>query len=261
LPLYNLPVYGAISDPLGQSHDIRAISIDFNRDGKQDDLVISRPAYDGKQWPLYSEVQFLENLGNGNFSDVTDITLKDYVNNSAASYAPILADFNGDGLTDIFLSESSWDSKIYNSTTILLQQSDGTFVDSYRDELSKLVKNGVGKATISKGPDNKYYLVTAHQNYGGETTVNYHPLDFYTIPKATSADDLLTGGTRGDLIQGLGGNDTIAGGLGNDTLNGGIGNDVINGGIGTDKLTGGKGKDTFVFAAGDRGQSALTFEV
>ena len=44
---FDLPKYGPSSDPLGQSHDIRAINFDFNHDGLDDVIVISRPAYDG----------------------------------------------------------------------------------------------------------------------------------------------------------------------------------------------------------------------
>ncbi|WP_157268179.1 VCBS domain-containing protein [Azohydromonas aeria] len=55
---------------------------------------------------------------------------------------------------------------------------------------------------------------------------------------ATSAADILVGGT---------GNDSLAGGGGGDLLFGGAGNDTLSGGADLDLLTGGLGSDAFVF--------------
>ncbi len=239
LPLYDLPAYGDISDPWGHSHDIRAIPFDFDSDGRLDTIVISRPTFDGNTWPLYTEVQFLKNLGAGSFSDVTEQILESYIKESAPSYAPQLGDFNGDGLTDLFLSESSWESTAYNSTTILVQQPDGTFIDSYRNQLSGLVENYGGKAAIAKGPNGSYYLITEMQADRGNTTVKIAPLYF---------DGKINGTDQADILPGSVGNDQIAGRAGNDKLTGLDGDDTFDGGAGNDKLDGGRGSDTAGYA-------------
>ncbi len=234
LPLYDLPVYGVISDPWGHSHDVRATPFDFDSDGLLDVLAISRPSFDGETWPLYSEVQFLRNAGGGNFEDVTDTVRKGYVKETAADYAPKLGDFNGDGLTDIFLSEGSWDAPVYNSTTILMQQADHTFVDSYRQKLSNMVENGGGKAAIAQGPNSTYYLISELQVDKGYTSVKYAPLYFDGGIRGTDQSDVLSGSADNDQIMGMAGNDKLTSLDGDDTLNGGEGNDKLDGGRGID---------------------------
>lgn len=289
-PLYNLPEYGKIDDPWGHSHDIRAIPLDFDSDGLLDVIVISVPKYDLTNWTNYTEVQFLKNLGSGNFSDVTSDVLKNYVKESDSCYTPKLGDFNGDGLTDIFLSEGSWEPKIYNSTSILLQNADGTFVDSYRKQLSKLVQNGGGKAAIAVGPNDTKYLISVFQKFGGDASVKYAPLNFYEKINGTSNDEDFNGSGGNDKIDGQAGIDTIkylntknnitvnlskgkayssdatnSAGVGTDTLknienvvSGGysdtiIGNklnNVLNGGSGNDTIDGGLSNDTLIGGLG-----------
>ncbi|MET4162487.1 Ca2+-binding RTX toxin-like protein [Marinobacterium sp. MBR-111] len=63
------------------------------------------------------------------------------------------------------------------------------------------------------------------------------------------------------LLRGNADNNIITGGAGDDDLDGGAGNDVLFGGTGKDDLWGGMGADTFVFAAGDSGQTVATADV
>lgn len=225
-PLYNLPVYGASSDPLGRSHDVRTVSLDFDKDGLKDVVVISRPAWNGTTWENYSEVQFLKNQGSGQFVDVTDSVLKNYDIKSAASYAPDVRDFNGDGLVDIFLSEGSFVGK-QNSTTILFQRSDGTFTDSARSTLSGLIRGDGGKAAIARGPDNNYHIVSSLQKGHGSADVEITALTFTNEYAGTNGNDILTGTRINDNITGLLGDDFIEGLAGNDTLDGGMGIDTV----------------------------------
>ena len=80
-----------------------------------------------------------------------------------------------------------------------------------------------------------------------------------------AGDDILYGQNGIDIIFGGTGNDTLFGMANNDTLNGGDGNDTLNGGSNTgsgfDTLNGGIGFDSFVFEAGDSGQTATTIDV
>jgi len=63
------------------------------------------------------------------------------------------------------------------------------------------------------------------------------------------------------LLRGDAGNNRIDGGAGDDDLDGGAGNDRLVGGTGKDDLWGGLGADTFVFSAGDSGQTVATADV
>ena len=129
IPRLELPQYGLTNTGIGSSsnsHDVRVRAMDFTNDGLVDAIVFSRAGWDGTQWPVLSQVQFLQNLGNGQFADVTSSRLIGYDLTSNVSYTPIIEDINLDGLPDIFLSEASW-SGVYQSTTILLQQQDGTY--------------------------------------------------------------------------------------------------------------------------------------
>ena len=49
-----------------------------------DAIVFTRASYNGTTWPKLSQIQFLENQGNGNFKDVTTTRLIGYEQNSNA---------------------------------------------------------------------------------------------------------------------------------------------------------------------------------
>lgn len=209
IPRLELPKYNNIAN--GQytnSHDVRARAFDFNNDGLMDVIVFSRGGWNGNQWPEVSEVQFLKNLGNGVFEDVTETTLIGYKNDTNISYNPIIADFNKDGLDDIYLSESAF-SSVYDSTAILLQKSNGTFVETDRTELSQYVQNYGGISTIAKGPDgNNFMIVMSHLTNPGIKSISSYEMSFWDI----------YGTPQNDLLINLPGNDQINGGDGIDTL-------------------------------------------
>lgn len=202
--------YGTPRDSLGNSHDVRARGLDFNKDGLLDVLIFSRMSWNGNEWPEVSAVQFLKNLGNGVFEDVTETTLIGYKNDTNISYNPIIADFNKDGLDDIYLSESAF-SSVYDSTAILLQKSNGTFVETARTELSQYVPNYGGISTIAKGPDGNYYMIVMSNltsNNAGIKSISSYEMSFWDI----------YGTANNDLLVNLPGNDQINGGAGIDTL-------------------------------------------
>jgi hypothetical protein len=103
-----------------------------------------------------SSVQFLENQGLGQFIDVTDQRLKNYDSNSSSAYAPVLRDFNSDGLMDIFLSDG--DIGRNNSVGLLMATSDGGWIDTARILFNELVP-GISVATMARGPNGHYHLV------------------------------------------------------------------------------------------------------
>jgi len=99
------------------------VPIDINNDGKLDVAMFSQPVKSNDN--NYSEVQFMQNDGSGNFTDVTDTVLVGYNNSSRVSYVPRLFDINGDGLMDILASGGDSNG---TSTQWLLKSSDGKYV-------------------------------------------------------------------------------------------------------------------------------------
>jgi len=219
-PILSLPIpilENSTLNPLGQSLDIRAKAIDFNHDGLLDVMIFSRADFNGTIWPDLSAVQFLTNLGSGKFEDSTGMMLSGYKNNTNTTYNQEFGDFNNDGLLDMFLSgrNSPTTSPFHASTTLLLQQPDGSFQDTGRNTLSAAVNSVVGLATLAHGPAGKTFLVTETVPFGGgsvtvssqEMTVGTNSTNRYivdgtwlgTIP--TVADWIAMGAGDRDVIR------------------------------------------------------------
>ena len=151
-------------------HEIRNFSMDFNNDGITDVVVVSNLS--GNDVNM-SAMQFLRNDGGGTFTDVTDSVLVDYNHDTQASYQPIIMDINNDGLDDILLSASDWvaESGNHDSTRVLVQSSDGKFVEKYDTVFSDFYKQIADTTdneldnqlpiTIIAGPDGEKYLFTS----------------------------------------------------------------------------------------------------
>ena len=150
-------------DSTNRSHDIRARAIDFDSDGRLDIVVISYKAnyVRGLTDSEYkSEIQFIRNTGNGTFVDVTDSVRVGYDTTGYPGYYPEFRDFNGDGKLDLFLSQPDYFSrKVHKSTTLLIQQTNGTYSDTGKVDFASAVGAG-GQGMLIKGPVGKTYLVT-----------------------------------------------------------------------------------------------------
>jgi len=171
----NITDISRVSTPPGpllgaSGHNVRAKAFDFNADGLMDVLVFTRENWNGTQWPTNSRIQFLKNNGNGNFVDVTADLLVGYATNSNASYSPVFLDLNGDRRVDIFLSESQFGAS--NSTAMLIQNTDGKFVDTARAQLSAQLNASGGMATVLRGPGGTLYFAFEAQSYGGGATLS-----------------------------------------------------------------------------------------
>ena len=171
----NITDISRVSTPPGpllgaSGHNVRAKAFDFNADGLMDVLVFTRENWNGTQWPTNSRIQFLKNNGNGNFVDVTADLLVGYATNSNASYSPVFLDLNGDRRVDIFLSESQFGAS--NSTSMLIQNADGKFVDTARAQLSAQLNASGGMATVLRGPGGTLYFAFEAQSYGGGATLS-----------------------------------------------------------------------------------------
>lgn len=150
-------------DSTNRSHDIRARAVDFDSDGRLDIVVISYKAnyIRGLTDSEYkSEIQFIRNTGNGTFVDVTDSVRVGYDTTGYPGYYPEFRDFNGDGKLDLFLSQPDYfSSKVHKSTTLLIQQTNGTYSDTGKVDFASAVGAG-GQGMLIKGPVGKTYLVT-----------------------------------------------------------------------------------------------------
>ena len=165
---FNNPKFNDNADIVGIiPHDIRNLTMDFNGDGLSDAIVVTVLSKDDINM---SAMQFLRNDGGGTFTDVTDRVLVNYDHNIQASYQPILIDVNNDGLDDILLSSSDTisDSGYHDSTRVLVQTSDGKFVQKYENvfkDFYNQIHSSVDNAldwgqpiNIIQGPDNEKYL-------------------------------------------------------------------------------------------------------
>jgi hypothetical protein len=156
------------------SHDVRALAFDFDNSGRTSAVIFSRPWMDANgNWPQYSEIQFLKNQGGGNFVDVTDTTLIGYDHTIGVSYNPTLSDVNNDGLVDIVLTGSMWESN--RGPQVLIHTTEHKYVASYatvlkafQDQALDLEKainasafTGANGIVFVEGPNGKMYLATA----------------------------------------------------------------------------------------------------
>lgn len=209
--------------PTASSHDIRAVPMDFNDDGLLDVIVLGYGSGLSNTATHRSEIQFLQNKGQGVFLDVTDSTRVGFDVAGYVGYTPQVVDVNQDGLPDLFLSMPDW-LPHYNSTTLLLQQPNHTFVDSARQLLTSNIDSGGGQGLIVQGPNQTRYLVSegAWSHNDPSTKIYLQRIDF---PERDQSETL-TGTRQADRILGLGGNDTLTGAGGNDTLDGGDGTDT-----------------------------------
>lgn len=173
---FTLPKWASVVTQAGVTpHAVRNITMDFNNDGRPDIVVFSTMPKNSNAHG-YSEVQFLQNNGGGNFTDVTDAILVNYNTNKTTTYNPTLIDVNNDGLMDILVSATDYTGQA--STSVLLATREGKFVESYTQiftdfaNQTKAMSGGSNNQaiTIVAGPGGKRYLMTGVETTGANGT-------------------------------------------------------------------------------------------
>jgi len=198
-PRFELPKWDHKRTEFGLNHAIYAVAYDFNSDRVPDVITSNRPSNTG----AYSELQFLQNNGQGVFSDVTDNILVGWdVNTHAPQFLRFL-DLNGDGLEDILAAGAGT-----SSAQILLKSSDGKYIASYKNILTDFAKQAEAmqsgydsnstSVNIIKGPNGKLYLLTGVSFIQGEGVTSDRQTSLYL--SEIGAQGTITAKAAVDLI-------------------------------------------------------------
>jgi hypothetical protein len=151
------------------SHNYLVINYDFNASGNQSLILFSSPGTSGgvKQ----SAIQFLQNDGAGNFTDVTTTMLQGYNTNTHGTYRPQFVDL-GNGFKSMIVSGTDW-SGTNSSTQFLIKQSaTGPYVAAFQNIITDFASqanliagstNHGNQVAIVKDANKNLYLVTTVQ--------------------------------------------------------------------------------------------------
>ena len=152
------------------SHNYLILNYDFNASGNQSLILFSSPGTSGgvKQ----SAIQFLQNDGAGNFTDVTTTMVKGYNTNTYGTYRPQFVDL-GNGFQSMILSGTDWSGTANSSTQILVKQSaTGPYVAAFQNIITDFASqanliagtgNNGNQVAVVKDKSNNLYLVSTLQ--------------------------------------------------------------------------------------------------
>ncbi|MFZ5685346.1 MAG: FG-GAP-like repeat-containing protein [Pseudomonadota bacterium] len=227
--------------------DIQAL--DLNGDGRQD-LIANYSVPNGAN--IDRQIQVLVNDGQGGFVDETTARLPASMLTGTWVRRIHLADINGDGATDLVLSDHS-------TTPFYLNDGFGRFIQmpnllpgNENDQITPGDFNGDGRldfiawrgkwsgqeqmrVDLGVDPGTNLAGTAAAEGFMGDSSAE-------TIMAGDGADTI-AGGAGNDFLRGEGGNDVIVGGPGFDDTHGNAGDDTIYGGAGPDWVVGGQGND------------------
>ena len=165
VPIFDQAQYASLGVA---SHNYLIINKDFLGNGIQDLIVFSQP---GIPTIKMSAIQFLQNDGHGNFTDVTNTMLVGYNMNTYGTYHPQFINL-GNGQESMIVSGADY-SGTNNSTQILIKQSaSGPYVAAFQNLISNFAseanliansQNNSNQVAVVKDPSNNLYLVTTLQ--------------------------------------------------------------------------------------------------
>ncbi len=225
------------------------VSLDVNNDGRAD-LVISYSVF-GAGDPT-RQIQLLINDGQRGFTDETATRLPSTIQGGAWSRRVHLTDVNGDGKTDLVLSNGS-------DTPVYVNDGAGKFVElpsllpgNRFDQITPADVNGDGRTDFIawRGVFNNAENLRvdtwrdAGTNLTGTTAGEVFMGDTRALTvNAGAGNDVIEGASGQDYQRGEDGDDRIVGGDSFDDTHGNMGNDTVSGGMGDDWTVGGKDND------------------
>ncbi|WP_197484273.1 VCBS repeat-containing protein [Halioglobus sp. HI00S01] len=138
----------------GRAHDIQVDLFDMDNDGDQD-ILVSSMLWNDDYKESAGVLQFLQNKGNGRFSDITDKALYNYNLGNQGGHDNLLMDVNGDGFIDILAVDAStrvaephewtgWIGEIYRvpdqawANEVLINTGNGKFVSTLWEGFAEL---------------------------------------------------------------------------------------------------------------------------
>ena len=154
------------------SHNYLVINYDFLSNGNQDLIVFSSPNLSSVK---QSAIQFLQNDGHGNFTDVTSSMLVGYNTNTYGTYHPQFVDL-GNGQQSMIVSQQDYSGTANSSTQILIKQSaTGPYVSAFQNIITDFASqatliasssNSGNQVAIVKDASKNLYLVSTLQFQG-----------------------------------------------------------------------------------------------
>ena len=147
------------------SHNYLIINYDFLNNNNQDLIVFSQPTLSTNK---QSAIQFLQNDGNGNFTDVTSTMLVGYNTNTYGATRPQFIDL-GNGQQSMIVSGNDYSGQ-NSSTQILIKQSAaGPYVAAFQNIITDFASqanliagstNNGNQVALVKDKNSNLYLVT-----------------------------------------------------------------------------------------------------
>ena len=232
---------GLVSQFSGLSHNYRVWADDFNHDGRPD-LLLGVGVWSASQGWQKSKLQMLQNMGNLNFSDLTDQLGSAYDENSSyVDYSMMAIDIDQSNIKTYFLAgdPNAPVSSNKNANYILLNDGTGKLYTAlhnefsqWSDRINKYIPYVESDGTIS------FIGVTRRLEFY-QVDVSYNPT--YDFQQDVKIDDR----NNSKLIRTWAGDDVI-----NDlNSNGGT---RIDGGLGFDTANYSKSSDLFSISLYDR---------
>ena len=157
------------------SHNYLVINYDFLSNGNQDLIVFSSPNLGSSK---QSAIQFLQNDGHGNFTDVTSSMLKGYNTNTYGSYHPQFVDL-GNGLQSMIVSAADYSGNNSSTQFLIKQSATGPYVAAFQNIItdfssqSNLIagsSNTSNQVAVVKDKNSNLYLVTTLQYHNDATS-------------------------------------------------------------------------------------------